>query len=359
MLYKVKQTMKRIILYTLLLITVFLSCNPDNSLDEFNSIDPELAPYIQRFVEEGANRGINISTERLVASFLSKDIVADGFCGLGGVDFNDPDIPVIEIVDSDLCWHTADEYYKEALIFHELGHAILERFHDNTIFPNGSITKSIMCGGGGNCSFPGYFEKGLLRDYYIDELFKPDTPSPDFLFEEKTYLRTVYQENFENYREDWETFILEDDANIDQYIISIDSANTNPAFMPNSLAVSNQIEMPEDAIVIVLRRFDLTDFNTCSNLKATANIRTEGLTDGNFEMTLSLRERLSDGTLSRFYANTIRESSFNSDNNVYEDFELELYCIPNKSDVVTISFSMVSKTPATLFIDDVKVDLYE
>ena len=74
----------------------------------------------------------------------------------------------------------------EVLIFHELGHCVLGRLHQNDYLPNGD-PKSLMIqneldqyacvydlSGDNDCN------NLFKREYYLDELFDPTTPTPDW-----------------------------------------------------------------------------------------------------------------------------------------------------------------------------------
>lgn len=335
----------------LLLCTILwlISCKKENLR---SSIDPELAPFIQSFIEEGAKRGVVLSTERLESQLVDMLTATnkDNICGYGDPGTGTSASPSIEIKNTDDCWIDMSDLEKENLMFHELGHALLARPHINDKLPNGASPKSIMCGDGACSNFATLPANGLLRDYYLDELFNINAP---FDLERNIYVNTPYGEDFEDYEGDWEEFILNDGDNLNKYMITLDTSGAN------ALAISSGIERVENASIVVLKRFDLLNFNTCNNLVAKANIRTEGLTNGYFEMSLSLRERLGNGELRRFELIEKRQSTFNDLNSNFKDFELELYCLPDNVDVVTIAIVFSSKTPATLFLEDVVVDLYE
>lgn len=63
-------------------------------------------------------------------------------------------------------WDNASFYQKEELLFHELGHCILNRMHDDRMIPSGfPHPYSIM--------YPyTFYQYQYHRDYYIEELFK-------------------------------------------------------------------------------------------------------------------------------------------------------------------------------------------
>ena len=129
--------------------------------------------YVQRFKEEANNRGFNVNFVKsgLTIQFTNTSIGRAAAC-LGGNQIT---------IDESL-WTTQDDFEKEALIFHELGHCELDRGHMNRKLANGEWA-SIMRGDplGANETDVINFA-GTRRAYYIDEFFDPNTPAPDWAF---------------------------------------------------------------------------------------------------------------------------------------------------------------------------------
>jgi hypothetical protein len=63
---------------------------------------------------------------------------------------------------------------KEYIVFHELGHCVLNRPHTEDSFSNG-VCSSIMRSGNGGCY--DYYNR-FTRQYYVDELFEVEAISP-------------------------------------------------------------------------------------------------------------------------------------------------------------------------------------
>ena len=128
--------------------------------DAVGYINPELRPYVQRFADEG---NILLSTGLYV-----------GFGKVG--DHPDPDRRILAVcymnmervvVDRNL-WKEMDETHREVLIFHELGHCVLGRYHIDYV--DGVCPASIMhplLPVAARC-----YERN--RPYYIQELFTED-----------------------------------------------------------------------------------------------------------------------------------------------------------------------------------------
>lgn len=339
----------------LLLSFLFFSCEEEPIKPANNA---ELTAIIQKFVAEGAQRGINFNTEFLEAFILdefSLPVGAGGFCGYGWWSYPEKSNPRIEILDTGPCWTERSEIEKENLVFHELGHALLQRNHINGTLPNGISPKSIMCGDGTCSNYHTFYANGPLRAYYLDELFDDETVFPNFFVNKQTS-SIVLEEDFESY--DWEIIPLNDEGNLNEYSVYTDSVISVDDTL-YSLAISNQETIAENAGMLVLKRFDLTTTSPCQNLVARANIRTEGLKDASFEMGISFRERDNNGELTRFFFERRKQETFPAINNTFEGFALEIYCVPENADVVTISFVVNASTPATVFIDDVVLELWD
>ncbi|MEM1120663.1 MAG: hypothetical protein AAGJ18_09450, partial [Bacteroidota bacterium] len=344
--------MKKAALTFLIICTLCqLNCNKE-AFTGF--IHPEILPYAERFIEEGEKRGVQVDILDLEA-FLANELSVeadDGICGFGWWNHRNNGRRV-EILNTDGCWRARSDIEKENFVFHELGHAFLERNHFSRTFPNGSA-RSIMCSrrDGILCSnFAVYYDNDRLRDYYLDELFNQNTPIPDFV-NRSDYIRTVFEEGTQQYLTNWELFINGDDRNINDFRFKQDTSNTGtPSTITLSTNGTGGMESFSDASIV--KRFELVDFPSCSNLKAFADIKVEGLTDGYFWVGLSLREKVAPDSLQRFYINYAREN----ENRVYNNFLHELYRLSDRTDVVSISFTLRSSTPASVTIDNLFIDL--
>ena len=149
-----------------------LSCSKEVSPPNFDVNVPEVVqPYVDLFLAEGAARGKFIDLTETGLEITFQDHLEDtlaAFCSDG------------TIVISTQYWETRNDANREAMIFHELGHCILNRDHYNAILANDEWL-SIMRGDpipGGRSSAINF--SGVRRQYYIDELFNPNTSQPDW-----------------------------------------------------------------------------------------------------------------------------------------------------------------------------------
>lgn len=155
-------------------VLVFSSCKDPK---EYN-VNSAFTDYLQRFEAEGAKRGHTFDPQAtgLIIEFGN---LKDNTAGL--THYEKPiRIEIDKTYWNDISSSAGADLMKEDLLFHELGHGLLNRDHLNTTLENGDW-KSIMCGGTkvNNRSWNINY-RGIRRQYYIDELFNESTPAPDF-----------------------------------------------------------------------------------------------------------------------------------------------------------------------------------
>ena len=88
-------------------------------------------------------------------------------------------------------------------MFHELGHAVLGRFHANNKLANG-LERSMMCGEPNDCNQFALYNEYMpaLREYYIDELFEPLLDPPAWAMA-KMDTSLLIDDNFELENTGW------------------------------------------------------------------------------------------------------------------------------------------------------------
>lgn len=173
--------MKHRYLFFASLVFVLSACTSDTVTDD-TTIDngepiirtrPNInyEEYINRFASEALVRNVGFvpgSVNLVISDTLNF------YCGWG-----DPRNSTVQISRRPECWSERNDTEKEILMFHEIGHASLERQHDNTLLPNGDF-KSMMTGGDGGGPLFAMYTKDTpeKREYYLDELLDPNTPVP-------------------------------------------------------------------------------------------------------------------------------------------------------------------------------------
>ncbi len=188
-------------------IFIFLILLSSCKNKDFYSIEPEFQPYLNVFLEEGKKRGYEFDFDKsgLIIRFGHLEGSQIGLCH--------HQTPLLIEIDSTY-WQSIkgkknEKELKANLIFHELGHGVLNRHHDNSVLPSGDW-KTIMCGGekidsrNWNVNFYSFREK-----YYIDELFNPQIPVPDWALEHPDFssikYKIVFFDDFFNNSNKWAT----------------------------------------------------------------------------------------------------------------------------------------------------------
>ena len=160
------------------------ACAADEDTYPDDLAESEIGPYVRRFLQVAKEYGKNYDDVRLSYVFDDLDDDEAGVCDMNSHD------PVKVRFDYEY-WQTLTgpnaDNMKEDLVFHELGHGLCRRYHDNATLARGDW-RTIMCGdelpdGRG----PSINYRGMRRPYYREELFTrlSDAPAwslytPDF-----------------------------------------------------------------------------------------------------------------------------------------------------------------------------------
>lgn len=170
--------MRRLLHFTLFLIVIlFHSCEKDSSFlstnnalensKQYSDVTSELWPFWQAFEEEAKIRGLNIDLEESGVVGEIVEIDEDHVAGSCSIRSNGSNTNRLIRIDRTI-WNGLPTLFKEFIVFHELGHCILFRGHDESSDSAG-ICLSIMRSGVDGCR-DGY--NSQTRDFYIDELFE-------------------------------------------------------------------------------------------------------------------------------------------------------------------------------------------
>ncbi|MDH3712092.1 MAG: hypothetical protein OER04_19555 [Cyclobacteriaceae bacterium] len=130
---------------------------------KFPNVDPELRPYFQRFEDEAALRGIPVDLTQAGISGVIEEIDEEHIAGQCSFPRNRPN----EVTIDRSFWVRGNDFFREFIVFHELGHCYLFRSHLEDLLPSGACI-SIMRSGNGPCL--DNYHSGT-RAFYIDELF--------------------------------------------------------------------------------------------------------------------------------------------------------------------------------------------
>jgi len=163
-------------------VIIVLGCQKKNNFSLVYSVPPEFEYYVESFITEANARGHHISINDLIIQYDSA--LSLQYCAQSNMISSQNDVQKIISINARLkCWQ--NDVQLEALIFHELGHCILGRDHDTSLLPKG-YPKTMMYPNDIALYSPCVYVFGdscnklYRRPYYIDELFDPATPVPDW-----------------------------------------------------------------------------------------------------------------------------------------------------------------------------------
>ena len=149
------------ILSIIIIIFFGIACQKDEVVDLF--VDSSLQEYFDRFAAEGALRNVVVDYEASKVSGYIRLITAPNVIGQCAHDPNQPSTVIIDRT----YWNIANDLQKEFLVFHELGHCVLNRDHLDEADDQGNCI-SIMTSGSSQCKINYNLN---TREKLLDELF--------------------------------------------------------------------------------------------------------------------------------------------------------------------------------------------
>lgn len=131
-------------LFTLIILLVLFcgGCNKNLGHDPQYSVNPVFQGYVEDFQNESDKMGKPVYIDDLVIKFSTR-LESDT---LGQCSYENPAYSPTVLINQNL-WQNHTEITKKVVLFHELGHCILHRGHDETFVtvPDGMYgPKSIM-----------------------------------------------------------------------------------------------------------------------------------------------------------------------------------------------------------------------
>lgn len=153
--------------YLILTLFIFISCKKEEVLTETSDplidVESALKPYFVRFSNEAKSRGIAVDLSTHPLTGIISDIPTSQVIGQCSYSNDNP----YKVTIDKPFWDKASDLGKEFVVFHELGHCVLGRAHDESTDSRG-FCLSIMRSGTGTCrdSYNSSTRKTLL-----DELF--------------------------------------------------------------------------------------------------------------------------------------------------------------------------------------------
>ena len=145
-----------------IIVMALLSCRQDGVIPDV-SVDERLLTHFEQFTHEAAMRGILLD---FASAPVEGKIENIGDADVSGQCQHKSNQPNTVMIDLDY-WERASGYEREFIVFHELGHCVLEREHLDAE-TQGRRCASIMHSGTSGC-INAY--SVLTRQDYLDELF--------------------------------------------------------------------------------------------------------------------------------------------------------------------------------------------
>jgi hypothetical protein len=174
--------------FLLLPLLLGWSCSKESE----SVIPADVLPYVERFFTEAQARGLDYRLEDYALNIRMEAIARPDVAGT--CNLNSGFITIDEIY-----WRTATDREKERVVFHELGHCVLDRRHRNEkLLENDCISLMQGAENGFTCSTND--EDDAWWAYYYDELFDQGLGGPAWLGADTDYdlppertLQTVYE----------------------------------------------------------------------------------------------------------------------------------------------------------------------
>jgi hypothetical protein len=149
--------------FVILIMTLNLSCSKHDEVLHF--VDISLQEYFDRFVAEASIRSLEVDFNRTQVNGYIRLITEPNVVGQCAHREDEPNTVIID----KLYWDQADDLEREFLVFHELGHCVLNRNHLDDADVHG-VCLSIMASGGPTCRVH-YTQAN--RNEMLQELFTP------------------------------------------------------------------------------------------------------------------------------------------------------------------------------------------
>lgn len=167
----------RFVFSVLFLTILSLGCYVDNdalaqeatpdspAIKSYIDVDEDLWSHFQAFENEAAARNIHLNLVDLEITGVIENIQENGVAGTCQYGRH-----IHHVTIDRNFWNRSSSLIREMVVFHELGHCVLDRGHEESQNDNG-VCLSIMNSGTTSCAVA-YNQNN--RDFYINELFSED-----------------------------------------------------------------------------------------------------------------------------------------------------------------------------------------
>jgi hypothetical protein len=324
--------MKILNLFSTLLILILSGCSKDENI---YSVDGEFADYLQRFVHEGNIRGVSVNTSNLILEFIppSPGIT---FCAQS-IPGNTPHIQIVKV---DGCWTDQLDVNKELLIFHELGHALLGREHDNSTLSNG-IYKTIMHSGDVTFTYSQFTPE--LRKYYLDQLFTPSTQEPSWA-KVKTNSVSLLTDSI-TAATDWRFYNPYPDL---KHTGTVSSIWASPGRSLSIFSPDASGSNPEGSLWY--KSITPPNIAVGTELILKVKVKTENIVVGGAYITL----KGFSGNETAFYVTSATQAEIKGSQN-FTEYAVHLFYYPQSVDSIDIYLILAGGSSGTVYFDDVEV----
>lgn len=170
-----------------LLLLLIISCETVDPLEPVRVIPNQIQPFVDQFVWEAEKRGVDLDVSKLSFEFETGIDGGSAQNSIVGICTRSDNLHLIKIDTLNSLWLLSGDLGKEEIVFHELGHCLLGRFHRDEKFISDDFASIMRTVGllqyGDLNKFSSLFIvpgdlKAHRRDYYIEELFDENTPAP-------------------------------------------------------------------------------------------------------------------------------------------------------------------------------------
>ena len=201
----------KLVLISTLFVLFFNGCS------KFSLNDKELYPYVEEFVSEGQKRGVKFQDDILEFDIEFGDL-PEGKAG------SCRKLKELVTINLDL-WQLMDSIQRQALIFHELAHCVLDKDHDNSILPRGECVSLMVSNVSDSTCFYDFYSRDW-KEYYLDELFGVTDEIPSW-YSANTVLNDSHLNSpvLDTITSSYFRLELQDDWLAKDYQLSIDSFN--------------------------------------------------------------------------------------------------------------------------------------
>lgn len=324
---------------------VIISCSDDDpaSLEDVSeNIEAEISPFIESFVEEAAIRGASFDFKGFEATFSLEDIDDNELiCGRAS-GFSESNNS-ITIRRSDLCWIQQSDTRREALVFHEMGHALLDRPHRDDLFDNG-LVKSVMETG----TLGPYNQfTPLLKTYLFDELFDETTEQPPWVSGKTEEVIVEINSGLEDSDEGWSFITTQNLLNRS----AVTGVRTSQAAASGDFSLGLQTTQEFDETLFWRFRTDeLNDIPETAEVIIEVKFRMQNVEGGGVAIAGGLDKN--NEVLS--FTSTENNEIFTG-TGVFQTHTLIIPYFPNTSAFVSIILAFLPNTTGLVFFDDITI----